>query len=62
MEFQRCNGDMAAHRVAVDDRPARLTDLSQEERTEREEVIDDQVGLILARPVAGRDPRVPPRT
>ena len=57
-QLQRRHDDVAAHRLAVDDRPARLADLLQEELAERDQVLDEQVRLILARAIAGRDPRV----
>ena len=57
-QLQRRHDDVAAHRLAVDDRPARRADLLQEELPERDEVLDEQVRLILARPIAGGDPRV----
>src|SRR5713101_6807317 len=49
---------MATHRLAVDDRPAWRADLLQEKLTERDEVLDEQMGLILARAIARGDPRV----
>jgi hypothetical protein len=51
--------DAAAHRLPVDDRPARLPDLLQEQLTERDEVLDEEVWLIFTRAITGCDPRVP---
>src|SRR5258705_14019856 len=49
---------MPAHRSPVDDDPARLADLLHEELAQGDEILDEQVRLILTRPVPGRDPRV----
>ena len=57
-QLQRRHDDVAAHRLTVDDRPARLADFLQEELAEGDEVLDEEVGLILARAVARRDPGV----
>src|SRR5262245_13637225 len=58
-KLQRCDGDVAAHRLAVDDRPARLADLLQEQLADGHEVLDEEVRLILARAITGGDPGVP---
>jgi len=58
VQLQRRDRDVPAHRLTVDNRPARSADLLQEELAERIGVLDEQVRLVLARAVAGRDPRV----
>src|SRR4029077_6631152 len=57
-QLQRPDHDVTAHRLAVDDRPPRRADLLQEQLAQRDEGLDEQVGLILARAIAGGDPRV----
>src|SRR4029453_18872563 len=58
-QFQGRHGDVAAHGLAVDDRPARLPDLLQKQLAGCGEVFDEQVGLVLASAIARCDPRVP---
>ena len=57
-QLQRRHDDVAPHRLAVDDRPARPADVLEEELSERDQIVDEEVGLILARAIARRDPCV----
>ena len=58
MEFERGNGDMPAHRLAVDDRPARLPEAVDEMRPQGQEVEQEPVGMVSPGAVARRRPGI----
>jgi hypothetical protein len=57
-QLERGDDDVAAHRLAVDDGPARARDLVQEELAERDEVLDEPVRPVLPCAIAGGGPGV----
>ena len=58
MEFERGNGDMPAHRLAVDDRPTRRTEAVGEMRLQGQHVEQEPVGPVAPGPIARRRPGI----
>ena len=58
VQLERGDHDVPTQRLAVDDRPARRADLAQEELTQRDQILDEQVRLIFPGTIAGSCPRV----
>jgi hypothetical protein len=57
--LERRGDDVPAHGLPVDDRPARAADLSHEQLAEGDQIRDEEMRLVLARAIAGRDPGMP---
>ena len=58
VQLERGDHDVPAHRLAVDDRPAGMADLAQEELTQRDQILDEQVRPIFPVAIAGGRPGV----
>src|SRR6185369_5886183 len=58
VQLERGHHDVPTERLAVDDRPAGMADLSEEELTERDQILDEQVRLVFPGAIAGGRPGV----
>ena len=58
VQLERGHHDVPTHRLAVDDRPAGMADLAEEELAQREQILDEQVRPIFPVAIAGGRPGV----